>query len=228
VALVASLALAGCSSDNNPVAPPAGSTSFQGTLAGPSLSGTVALTVATSSPIPQPGSTRSQHEVAASGTLRLSGGGATIALTGTYSDEENLLVVSGGGYTLTGTYTAVGITGTFVGPSENGYFDVQTRGTGADTVRTFIGAFTGLLESGNFNFGLRGSVLKGVAVTSAGDLTPLGGTYASSNDSIHVVNPVNPTGPALAWGTLQANGHVNGLFDDRAGNSGTWSGDKSN
>ena len=224
VALVGS----GCGKDKttnpNP-GPGATSTSFEGTISGNGVSGDLSLKIATANPAPQ-GPARSQATVTASGTLVT--GGSSVGLTGNYDTVNHAIAVAGGGWTLGGGLTSFGLEGTFTGPgSTSGVFSTQRIGSGTDTVVVVIGTFTSTTggPGGVFNFSIRGAAIHGNAFPNGGTTAiPLDGTYTASSGAISIVNAANPTGPALATGTLQANGAASGTYDNQNGDSGTWTG----
>lgn len=229
---LAALALAGCSNDNNALVNPGGggggSTTYDGTISGPTTSGTLTVTVAISNPAPQPGPARARGTVTATGTLVISGGG-TVALTGTHDDAAHVLAIAGGGWTFNGGTTGFGMEGTFSGPGgASGVFSIQRNGTGADTVIVVIGTYAATVGtgSGNFNISIRGTAVHGNAVDFTGGAPiPLDGTYTAGTGAISIVNPGNPSGPPLATGTLTG-ASATGTWDNSAGDSGTWTGTK--
>jgi len=101
------LAFIGCSNDDdkNPVNPGGGgtqTTSFSGMFAGGAGSGTLGITINSTS------LARGIHGaaaavVSASGTIRLIGGGS-VTLTGSYDTVLDTLYLAGGGYIIRGTY----------------------------------------------------------------------------------------------------------------------------
>jgi hypothetical protein len=231
--LVAALGLSGCSKDTKSVtAPPApSSTTFVGTMAGATVSGSVTTVIAAAVSAPQPGATgaqdvlggtSAQSQVGVTGTLVIAGG-ATVSLTGTYDTVSKALSVTGGGYTFTGTFASGIITGAFTGPSSvTGGFTLSPSANGS--VKVYIGTFTSTSggASGNFNLVSSGTTLTGLAVTTGGSEIPLNGTLTSGTN-VSIVNPGYPSGPPLATGTLNTTTHVmSGLFNDQAGNSGNW------
>lgn len=224
VVLVAALGLSGCSKDKKSVTAPAApsSTTFIGTMAGATVSGSVTTTIAAAVSAAQPGATSAQGAVAVTGEMDIAGG-ATVTLAGTYDTDTKVQAVTGGGYTLTGTLASGTITGGFTGPgSVTGAF-TQTPGA-SNSVNVYIGTFTSTSggDSGNFNLVAKGTILTGIAVTTSGTQIPLNGTLTGGT-AVSIVNPGNPSGPALATGTLNTTTHVmSGQFNDGAGNSGNW------
>jgi hypothetical protein len=231
------LALAGCGDDPPPSAPPAptGSTTFEGTIAGQTSSGTLTITVATSNPSPQPVPMGASAIVTATGSVTPTGGSA-VALTGTYDDQTDQVSLTGGNWTLAGGLTSFGLEGTYSGPGGvQGVFSVQRQGTGTDTVIVVIGTYTATVGtgSGNFNFAFRPSITSGQNLhgnafdVSVATPIPLDGTATSDGlggYDISIVNPQVPAGPPLATGKLLVNGNASGTFDTGGGDSGTWQG----
>lgn len=232
--LVAALALAGCGKDdkvnNPPNNPPAGSSTFDGTVAGNGVSGTLSITIATDTPGPQFGAARVQ--VVASGRFTLlTGGGGAVDLTGTHDTATHVFSVTGGGWTFTGGTTSFGLEGGFNGPGgETGVFTLQRKGSGADTVVVVTGTFTSTSggPGGVFNFAIRGTVIHGNA-WEHGEATPipLDGTYDPATGDISILNPADPGGPLLATGSYDTGtGEASGNYDNGVGEAGTWQGTK--
>ncbi|HWA16224.1 MAG TPA: hypothetical protein VG817_07320 [Gemmatimonadales bacterium] len=153
------------------------------------------------------------------GTL-LWGDDPAITLTGTYDTETGVLTVTGGGYTfsgvldddgqLQGTWTGPGgLSGTFVGTAESG-------------ATVYCGNYITNDEddSGSFSFVIGGGILRGSAVSSeGGDAVALDGVVSGNSITIYFPG----TTIALAVGTRNGS-NVSGTFDDKQGNTGTWSG----
>lgn len=234
VAAISLVSLLGCSSDKVTNPPPgggSGTTSYSGTIAGGGVSGSLDITISTSTPAPQQAGYRAVATVTATGTLILTtGGSGTVALTGTYDDASDILTLAGGGWDLAGGLTTFGMEGFFQGPGSprpSGVFSVQTQGSGADTVRVYLGTFTNVAgggDNGVFNIALRGSVAHGNAVSDGGTVVPLDGTYTVADSSLIIVHPSG--GAPLATGTVHTYGRAEGTYDDQAGNTGTWTGTK--
>ena len=231
------LALAGCGDDPPPTGPPAptGSTTFEGTIAGQTSSGSLTITVATSNPSPQPVPMGANAIVTATGSVTRTGS-AAVALTGTYDDQTDQISLTGGGWTFAGGLTTFGLEGTYTGPGGiQGVFSVQRVGTGTDTVIVVVGTYVANVGtgSGNFNFSFRPSITSGQNLHGnafdTGQTTPipLDGTATSDGlggYDITIVNPQVPAGPPLATGKLLLDGSATGTFDTGAGTSGTWQG----
>jgi hypothetical protein len=224
---LAVMSLVGCGKDKV-VNPPAGagSTTFTGSVTGSTTSGKLSITVETSSPAPQNAGFRARAAVNANGTFTPTGG-AAIGLTGTYDTGSQTVAVIGSGWSFGGGLTSFGLEGGFTGPGPvDGVFSLY-RGTSDVTV--VIGTFTSTTGGvgGRFNFSINGTTVHGNAVATDQTVIPLDGTYTASSGAISIVHPVNPTGNPLATGTyVSGTGHASGTFDDQAGNSGTWLGDK--
>lgn len=232
--IAALLVLAGCGSDDKVTNPPDGGTaptsSFNGTISGSGVSGALTLTVNTANPAPplRAGRTISAN-VAASGTLAITGGGS-VPLSGTYDDVAKTCSVTGGGWTLDGSFDGSALEGTFSGPAgESGVFTALAVGSGTDTVAIVIDTFTSNTggPGGVWNTSIRGSGIHGNAwPTGSTDPIPLDGTFSATGGGagdINVVNPANPTGPPLATGMLAANGDASGSYVT-AGDNGDWLG----
>ena len=229
VAVLAILALAGCSkkTTTNSNLPP-NSTTYTGSVTGSNTSGKLTITLETSTPAPQPGGFRAHNSVAADGSYTPTGGSAVI-LVGTYDDAGKNVSLTGAGWTFTGVVSGTAMEGNCTGPGgASGVFSLN-QGTTAVTV--IIGTYAENspgTETGNFNISISGTEVHGNAVASTGGTPiPLDGTYTAASGAISIVNPANPTGPALATGTYNATaGTASGTYDDGAGNAGTWSGAK--
>jgi hypothetical protein len=144
-------------------------TKFQGAVVGANgQSGTFAVTVpitasaSAGSPAPSVAAHRAVEKaqaIAASGSLVLTTG--AITLTGTYDPSTNALIVSGGGYTFTGTVAGGTYFGNYTGPNNvSGGFSAL-NGT-QNTVTAYCGSFQDA-ESGAVNIVIAGNVLLGVA-----------------------------------------------------------------
>ena len=216
------LGLGACSSDSNGGGGGGGNTSsFVGTVAGGTAfdeSGSLTFDIAGTALAPPAGITTMSASLTVTGTLTLvSPTPGTEALTGTYDDATNQLNLSGGGYTFTGVYDGTSrLEGTYTGGNGPGAF-VTALDVG--NAIAFCGTFDGD-DDGTWNFVVSGTSLSGSVLTSSGDLAPLDGTVTGTD--ISIVNPVNPTGPALATGTINGN-DATGTWDTGV-QSGTWTG----
>jgi hypothetical protein len=217
--------LAGCGSDDDGPGPGPGATTFAGVAAGTGgTSGSINVTVATATPAPAGPAriTRPLTVVNATGTFTLNGGSA-IALTGTYDDQTNVLVVTGGGYAFTGVYANGVISGTFTGPGGvDGAFSMQVS-TGV-AARAYCGEYTSDVGGGGgtFNLVVTGATVSGVAWDVDSDTaTPLIGTRLA-NDSLYV--SIASTTTQVAAGTVSSDSAtVSGVYSID-GDTGTWSG----
>jgi hypothetical protein len=216
------LGLGACSSDDNGGGG-GGTSSFVGTVVGGTNhdeSGSLTFDIAgTALSPPASLTTMSSVTLTATGTLTLvSPAAGTHALTGTYDPATDLLALSGGGYTFNGLFNGSSqLSGNYTGNNGAGFF-VAALSTGS--AQAFCGTFTGD-DDGTWNFVVNGTVLSGRALNSSGDLlVTLDGTVTSGDVSI--VNPVLPTGPPLATGTVTGTS-ATGTWDTGT-QSGTWTG----
>jgi len=218
------LVFGACSSDSNGGGGGGGGTSsFVGTVVGGAAndeSGSLTFDIAGAALAPPASiTTNSSATLTVTGTLTLvSPAAGTVPLTGTYDDATNALDLSGGGYAFTGVFDGTSrLEGTYNGANGAGLF-VTALDLG--NAVAFCGTFDGD-DDGTWNFVVNGTTLSGSALTSSGDAAPLDGTVAGTD--ITIVNPVNPTGPPLATGTITGT-TATGTWDTGAGQSGTWTG----
>jgi hypothetical protein len=216
----------GCGKSSDSTSPGGGggggtSSTFVGTMAGPTVGGKLTLSVPTTSPAPAD----ARAVITATGTFAPTGG-AAIVLSGTYDPTTKALSVTGGGYTITGTYFSGVLRGSWTrSPGTAAGTFISVLATSANSVHVYCGTFTSTSGGvgGIFDFVVQGATIDGVAYASDGTEIPLQGTLGGTT-TITIINPQNP-GPFLATGTLNtANNTVSGTFDDGAGNSGNWSG----
>lgn len=227
--LAGALAAVGCSSSTSP--PPAtGPTGvFRGTLVGSTQSGVLSLTF--------PGASGDTHfasssrfsliriaeaattSVSVTGTFTITGGG-TVALTGSYdANASPQLTLTGGGYTLTGNYTASSqvISGSATLPGGSGLWTVSAGGA---AVRVFCGTYTSTMGHGGGTWNVvldSADHLSGVA-TAAGQLQ---GTFNSSSMAISVTY----TGGTAAGTLNPSTGGGSGTYNAPGvgnGDAGTW------
>jgi hypothetical protein len=133
----------------------------------------------------------------ATGTLKLVGA-APMTVTGTYVEATQLVTVSGGGFTLTGTVDATGkLLGTYTHGSNSGYV-AGFEHTLANPVTVFCGTYTGGAE-GVFNLARRGSSLSGAYVNIDGSDGYMSGSISGSSINITDIQD-SPGGSAV--GTL--------------------------
>lgn len=148
-------------------------TKFQGSISGLNgQSGTFSVTVpisasasasaSTGSPAPNVATHSSiakAQAIAVAGSLVLSG--STIPLTGTYDASNNALIVSGGGFTFTGTVAGGTYFGNYTGPNNASGGFTALNGT-QNTVTAYCGTWRDA-DSGQLNVTIAGNVLLGVA-----------------------------------------------------------------
>jgi hypothetical protein len=221
LAVVGALTSLGCGGDSNPTGPSNGpSGTFKGTLVGgvgESASGVLTVTLPASGSIRLSGSAtvaaRSVVEAASApvvvtGTLALTGG-SSVPLTGTYDPSANpQLVLAGGGYGLTGNYSAAN--GVFSGSTTfpDGKTGFWTVSANAATVRVFCGTYTSSEGEGGGTWNVvldENNNLTGAA-TAAGLLQ---GTFTPGSKAVSVTY----TG-GTASGTLDpATGAGSGTYD---------------
>lgn len=204
------------SSSTGPSNEPTGE--FKGTLVGNVASGVLTLNFPASVSSRSQGSLVRVAEAATTiqvtGTLALTGG-ASIQLTGTYNPgTEPQLVLAGGGYGLTGDYSAA--SGVFAGTStfpggQTGLWTVSANGT---AVKVFCGTYSSMAGHGNGTWNLvldKNNNLTGVA-TGAGQLV---GTLSGTSLLVNFTN-------GRATGTLDpTTGAGSGNYSS-TGDDGTW------
>jgi hypothetical protein len=144
-------------------------------------------------------------------------GGTAVALSGTYDDQTKDLTLTGGGYTLAGSFDGVDrLEGAFSGPGTSGTFVTAKRQSGT---AAYCGTFTGD-DDGTFSFTVSGGKVLGTAVSTSGSAAiPLDGVKSGGAITIYVPG----TTLVLAAGTISGN-NVSGTWDDHQGSTGTWSG----
>jgi hypothetical protein len=203
--------LTGCSKDKKIVSPNGGGnniTHFIGTVNGSNgtLSGWVSFAV---------------NDTIVTGTFKVvSPDTATIALAGQYETVTKALVAMGGGDTFTGVFDGVNsLHGALTG-TRTGTFVAVKDDNG--TAQAYNGTFSGD-DSGIWNFTIDGTVLAGSFTTTSGSMGALDGTISGNN--ITISNPGG--GSPLAIGTLSGN-NASGTWNDGSGNSGSWTGSRSN
>jgi hypothetical protein len=183
-----------------------------------SASGSISVSVKTTSPIRADPTSPALVSVEVSGTLHI--GGSTITLSGTYDTESNAFSVSGGGYTFDGVFDGVDrLEGTWTGPG-------GTSGTFVATLSSTASAFCGHYaaddqsDNGTFSFVTSGSILRGEAVSSVDHTNiALDGTVNGNDLTIFFPGTTTPLATGLRNGT-----GVSGHFDDQQGTTGSWSG----
>lgn len=168
-------------------------------------------------PSPQPGSAgvgvqdiqiQTVHNV--TGTAYV--GGQTVTLTGTFDDSTNKLTVAGGGYTFSGTISATGVNGTYVGPKGTGAFTLLSSGNATP----YCGTFTGT-ASGVWNFVTGSGTVQGSYTDSKGNTGTLVGTVDGSNKVM-----ITPAGGGTATGAISGDTATGSWMS--SGGMGTWTG----
>jgi hypothetical protein len=200
-ALVLLVISAACSSDHNLVGLKGLNGQYRGTTAGgyPNESASFDLMVAATT----------------TGTLKLVGG-EPMAVTGTYVAATQLVTVSGGGFTLTGTIDNMGkLLGTYTHGSNSGYV-AGFRHTAANPVTVFCGTYAGGAE-GVWNLTRHGTSLSGAYVNIDGSDGAMSGSISGSSISITAIQN-SPGGSAvgtLSGTTMSGTWSISGI-------SGTW------
>jgi hypothetical protein len=177
---------------------------YKGTMAGesPNFSASLDLTVAAG------GTT---------GTIKPVGA-AQMTVTGTYVSSTNVVTVSGGGYTITGTIDNSGsVLGTYMHSSAEGRA-VAYRHTTASPVTVFCGTYTGDAD-GIWNLVRRGTSLSGAYVNVDGSDGYLTGTVNGSSLSLTI--QYGGTAVGTSSGTT-----MSGTWSG-PGYTGTWTSDTS-
>ena len=195
------VAINGCSDDddddNNPVNPPGGSsTTLSGAFVGSTDGGKVSISIPLASGSLAPRFHNAAAVVNATGTLSPVSGG-TVSLTGTYDEAQNVIALTGGGYTLGGLYevgSISGITGNFDGPNGTGGFAAAIGGS--DAVKTYCGTYTNSLdETGNLNLLIVGTTVAGGVAVGDGTIYGFEGTVTgTAPDQTITVNDEVDTG----------------------------------
>jgi len=207
---------AGCNNDDDEGQNLPTTTTYEGTLTGPGgESGTLTVLVLVAPPYSSVALAR--DTVTATGTVTLQGGG-TIDLVGTYDDVTGQLVITGGGYTFTGTAANGQIVGFYTGPNGTGSF-VALIATGA-RVTVYCGAFDGD-ATGSWNLAVSNG---GAALGSFTAADGVSGSLVGTVSSEGVIALQVPETLITANGTLLG-GSVSGNWsDDENGDSGSWQG----
>ena len=166
---------------------------YVGTLAGPTTSGTLQISVDGDD---------------ASGSLSLVGGGGrseTTPLTGSYNPDTGEIHLQGGGYHFTGTISNGVLTGTWTGPNgTSGTFTAYLEGEGT-VVDVYCGHYNSQNDYGTFNLVRHDANLRGFAVSTPYDNTiDLSGSVSGNNVTIWATDS-GPDGN-VATGTLTPDG----------------------
>jgi hypothetical protein len=218
LAVALTAGLAGCGKDDsgptNPNPVPT-TTTYTGIVTGNTVSGKLVVTLETA-----------KSTLTAAGAFT-PGGSSAISLAGTYDNAAHTFVVTGGDWMFDGSLAASELTGAFTGPSgASGTFTLQQ---GSTDVTVIIGTFTSTSGSSNgrFNFSISGTTISGIALADGSiSALPLVGAYNTSTGAITIQHPAG--GAPLATGTYHGDtGAASGSYNDRNGNSGNWSGNKS-
>jgi hypothetical protein len=207
IALIATITSAGCGKSSDSTAPGGGggggtTSTFVGTMAGPTTGGKLTLVLPTTTPGPADGEPITNATITATGTFEPHGG-AAVALGGTYDPATKALSVTGGGYTFTGTYFSGVLRGSWTrSPATAAGTFVLVLAVSASSVHVYCGTFTSTSGGvgGVFNFAIQGSTIDGIAYTSDGTEIRLQGTLGGA--SITLVNPLNRAVPG--HGTINA------------------------
>src|SRR6266566_4941489 len=137
--LITLLAVAACRSESSTgPEPPTAPTHLQGVLARPGETGVITLTTTAAATVPMSAPVvRTAVTNNLTGTLKLAGA-AIINLAGTFN--AGAIVVSGGGYTITATFSNGKMSGTYNGPN-----DISL--TAADPNGNTVGSASGTLSA---------------------------------------------------------------------------------
>lgn len=182
VAIFSFIALPGCGDDgddDNPVNP-GSSTQITGTFANPTEGGMMAITIASASlaPTTRAGSARA-HTAYASATLSPEVGSAVL-VTGTYGDESDSLILSGGGYNMAGLYDAASgsIRGSYLGPRGAGRFVGAVGGPSAISIHCGTFEDEDDVSRGRWNLMVSGTTLWGIGALHSGIFYQFEGTVS--------------------------------------------------
>ncbi|HKX02136.1 MAG TPA: hypothetical protein VJX71_06530 [Methylomirabilota bacterium] len=233
VVISAGLMLAACKGSEKSTGPSGGPTptgSFKGTLVGANVSAVLTVTF--------PGSTASAPArrvrfsivpvanaaaapISVTGTLAIIGDGS-VTLDGTYDASANpQLTVVGGGYTITGNYTATNgvFSGSFSGPGgTSGQWTVSAGG--GTTVSVYCGTYGGS-GSGTWNMVLDASNrLTGVVNTAKGARLMQGSYSPGSNPNVSVTF----SGGSANGNIDPSTGDGSGSWSANGGQGGSWTG----
>ena len=183
-ALVVLASGAACSNDSGVTGPTSLEGQYKGTMAGesaPTFSASLDLTVAAST----------------TGTIKPVGA-APISVTGTYDVSTKAVAVSGGGYTIAGTFDNTGkLLGTYTHSTAQGSV-VAYQHTTANPVTVYCGTYTGNAD-GIWNTVRRGTSLAGVYDNVDGSDGYFTGTVNGNSVSI---TEISASPGATASGTI--------------------------
>jgi hypothetical protein len=204
-ALVVLASGAACKNDSGVTGPTPLEGQYKGAVAGesgPSLSASLALTVAPS----------------ATGTITPVGA-APITVTGTYVASTKAVTLSGGGYTIAGTIDGTGkLLGTYIHSTTQGSV-VAYQHTAANPVTVYCGTYTGDAD-GIWNTLIRGTSLSGVYDNVDGSDGYFTGSVNGSSVSVTEIS-ASPGGTAT--GTISGT-TLSGTWSG-PGFGGTWTSD---
>ena len=184
VVILSLIALPGCGDDDdddNPVNPGT-STHLTGTFGNPTEGGMMTITISSASlaPSSRAGSVRT-HTAFASATLSPEVG-SEVLVTGTYGDESDSLVLSGGGYNMAGVYdpATASIRGSYLGPRGEGRF-VGTVGE-SSAISVHCGTFEDEddVTRGRWNLMVSGTTLWGIGALHSGIFYQFEGTVSGA------------------------------------------------
>ncbi|HET9253391.1 MAG TPA: hypothetical protein VFP58_14850 [Candidatus Eisenbacteria bacterium] len=224
VLALCAIGFTGCSDedDDNPVDPGSSSTELTGAFAnaneGGQMSITIPLPTGNLAPARLAGSALA-HDVSVTGTL-YPDTGDTIGLTGIYNEEANSLVLSGGGYTLSGAYDAAntppGVAGTYSGPNGTGIFGCAVGGS--SSVLVLCGSLTdlGVTYTERWHLVVAGNAAAGVAIMEDGEIIPFEGTVGgvSPGRTLSVNHDLGDGRSLIASGTVYTNAEIsNGTWE---------------
>lgn len=209
--LAVAFVVTGCKKDDNPAQsnPTPTSTTYVGTIASGTESGSVSVTV----------SLAKGTSGGVTGTLKIvHPAAATITLSGTFSN--NTFSAAGGGYAFSGSLASGNISGTYTAPNGAGQFTTQS--STSNSIQVYAGTFTSTVAgqpSGIFNLVINGSTVTGLAVPSHNQsTTTLAGTLAGP--ALTIRDAASNTG--IATGTMSGTS-ISGTYD-AGSNRGNWSG----
>jgi hypothetical protein len=152
-------------------------------------------------------------------TLTPDDGSAAIQLTGNETSGSLHFTGSGYDFTMATNNYAAPLSGSYTGPNGNGY--VRAYAGTPDSVRVYLGAFTGFFVAGRWHFAAKDSSLIGVAVDSVtAALLTFEGDFADEFDVAGVFGPTSQSW--FGHGTLDQNGDASGTYVLDASHYGDW------
>lgn len=184
-----------------------GTTAFEGVIVGDGLSGSISLSIETTSlSVASPAEfdiSGLESVVNVSGTLKV--GGSSITLSGTYDTGTHALSVSGGGYTFTGTFANGVLSGTFTAPGGATGSFASSSTSGGGSVYKFCGSAVANGGGGGATFNLVISTGAGTAngfAYSPDGTVRLTGTATGGNWAISFTTPAPQSNAGTAAGTF--------------------------